>query len=66
MEERKILQAAKKVYFEIYGQGPIIHRNKLNQIKARLKEESAATISSQTDLDNKLKKPSFDQDDAAR
>jgi hypothetical protein len=45
VEERKILQAAKKVYFEIYGQGPIIHRNKLNKIKARLKEESAAASS---------------------
>lgn len=49
MEERKILQAAKKVYFEIYGQGPIIHRNKLNQIKARLKEEDAVTGSAPSD-----------------
>jgi len=37
-----LLQAAKKVYFQTYGAGPICYRNKLNQIKSRLKEEMAA------------------------
>lgn len=34
-----MLCAAKKIYFEMYGAGPITYRNKLNQIKIKLKEE---------------------------
>ena len=41
VEERKVLAAAKIIYFEEFGAGPITYRNKLNQIKARLKEQWA-------------------------
>ena len=39
IDDRKLLKAAKKEYFKLYGAGPIIYRNKLNHIKFRLKED---------------------------